>query len=155
MNTKTKALIAKIIQVNEGDPWFGRSAWSILDEVNINNVRTKPAGVGHSMLELLYHMITWADFTLQRIVKNPVNDLSAAEQLDWREIDPQIHTWEKGLAEFKSIQKKIITALGEKQDAFLEEIVDYRSYNFDFLVNGMIEHTIYHLGQIAYVQKML
>ena len=155
MNTKTKALIAKIIQVNEGDPWFGRSAWSILDEVNINNVRTKPAGVGHSMLELLYHMITWADFTLQRIVKNPVNDLSATEQLDWREIDPQIHTWEKGLAEFKSIQKKIITALGEKQDAFLEEIVDYRSYNFDFLVNGMIEHTIYHLGQTAYVQKML
>ena len=155
MNTKTKALIAKIIQVNEGDPWFGRSAWSILDEVNINNVRTKPAGVGHSMLELLYHMITWADFTLQRIVKNPVNDLYATEQLDWREIDPQIHTWEKGLAEFKSIQKKIITALGEKQDAFLEEIVDYRSYNFDFLVNGMIEHTIYHLGQIAYVQKML
>ena len=107
------------------------------------------------MIELLYHMITWADFTLKRIEKDKINDLAAAEKLDWREINPKIHTWKRGLAEFKAINKKIIALLKKKDDAFLEEKVDYRKYNFRFLINGMTEHNIYHLGQIAYLNKML
>jgi hypothetical protein len=75
--------------------------------------------------------------------------------MDWREINPKIHTWKKGLAEFKTIHKKIIALLKKKDDSFLKEIVDYRKYNYRFLLNGMIEHTIYHLGQIAYLHKLL
>ena len=29
--------------------------------------------------------------------------MASFEKLDWREIDPKIHAWEKGLAEFKAI----------------------------------------------------
>ncbi|MCY7309203.1 MAG: hypothetical protein LH619_00365 [Chitinophagaceae bacterium] len=43
----------------------------------------------------------------------------------------------------------------KKDDDFLVEPVDYRKYNFRFLLNAMIEHNIYHLGQVAYVNKML
>ena len=100
-------------------------------------------------------MITWVDFTLKRIEKDTINDLAAAEELDWRTINPKVHSWKKGLAEFSSIHKKIIAQLKKKEDAFLEEIVDYRKYNFRFLLNGMIEHTIYNLGQVAYLNKML
>lgn len=65
------------------------------------------------------------------------------------------HTWKKALAEFKSIHKKIVAILNAKDDDFLREIVDYRKYNYRFLLNGMIEHTIYHIGQIAYLNKLL
>ncbi len=51
--------------------------------------------------------------------------------------------------------KKIIKELKTKEDSSLKEKVDYRSYNFQFLLNGLIEHTIYHLGQIAYIHKLL
>ena len=81
--------------------------------------------------------------------------ISADEQLDWREINPKIHTWEKGLAEFKDIHKKIVELLNQKDDKFLREIVDYRKYNFRFLLNGLIQHNIYHIGQVAYVKKLL
>ena len=59
------------------------------------------------------------------------------------------------MAEFKAIHKKIINLLKKRDDAFLHEIVDYRKYDFRFLINGMIEHNIYHLGQIAYLNKLL
>ncbi len=81
--------------------------------------------------------------------------MAATEELDWRAINPKVHSWKKGLVEFRNIHKKIIALLMKKEDAFLEEMVDYRKYNFRFLLNGMIEHTIYHLGQIAYLNKML
>lgn len=81
--------------------------------------------------------------------------MAAFESLDWRSIDPQIHSWEKGLKEFDSVYKKIIKELKTKEDSFLDEKVDYRSYNFQFLLNGLVEHTIYHLGQIAFIHKLL
>lgn len=155
MHTEISSLISRIETVNSGEPWFGRSVFSILEEVNVKKVYTRPNDTEHSIIELLYHMTTWVDFTLKRIEKDTINDLAAAEELDWRTIKPKVHSWKKGLVEFRSIHKKIIALLKKKEDAFLEEPVDYRTYNFRFLINGMIEHNIYHLGQIAYLSKML
>jgi uncharacterized damage-inducible protein DinB len=155
MNKETQSIIKKLETTLSGEPWFGRAVYQILEEVDVKKVYLKPNNTEHSLIELLYHMITWADFTLKRLEKDKINDLAAAEELDWRIINPKIHTWKKGLAEFKAINKKIIALLNKKDDDFLLEIVDYRKYNFRFLLNGMIEHTIYHLGQIAYLNKML
>jgi len=157
-----QSIIRRIETVNSGEPWFGRNVLAILEEVDPKKATVKPAspagrpgGKGHSILELLYHMITWAEFTLKRIEKDDSMDLVAFEKLDWREISPKLHTWKKALAAYKAIHKKIVALLNKKDDDFLLEMVDYRKYNYRFLLNGMIDHNIYHLGQIAYVNKML
>ncbi|MEO7982509.1 MAG: DinB family protein [Bacteroidota bacterium] len=155
MNKEIQSIIRRIEKVNSGEPWFGRAVYSILEETDPKKAFIKPNNTEHALTELLYHMITWADFTLKRLEKVKINDLAAAEKMDWRSIDPKVHTWKKGLAEFKAIHKKIIALLNKKDDDFLLEIVDYRKYNFRFLLNGMIEHNIYHLGQIAYLNKLL
>lgn len=155
MKKEIQAIIRRIENINNGEPWFGRAVYIILEEVNSKKVYIKPNDTEHSLIELLYHMITWASFTLKRIEKDDKMDMSVFEKIDWRNINPKIHTWKKGLTEFKAIHKKIIALLKKKDDAFLKEIVDYRKYNFRFLLNGMIEHNIYHLGQIAYLKKML
>lgn len=148
-------MIRRIENVNSGQPWYGRPVFAMLDEVNPKKVYERPNGSEHSLIELLYHMNVWSDFTLKRLENDSEHDMSYFEALDWRKIDPKKHTWKKGLVEFKDIHKKIITLLKKKDDTFLKEIVDYRKYNYRFLLNGMIEHNIYHLGQIAYLNKML
>jgi hypothetical protein len=100
-------------------------------------------------------MVTWADFTLHRLRGDKEKDLKAFEELDWRNIDPQIHSWSKGLSELESIHQKIIVELKGMDDSILDKKVDYREYNFRFLLKGLIQHDIYHLGQIAYVTKWL
>ena len=155
MNKEIQSLLSQLQNVNSGNPWFGRAVYKILDEVDEKKAAVKPNYSEHSLIELLYHMITWADFTLKRIEKDKINDLAAAEELDWRTINPKVHSWKKGLAEFKAIHKKIINLLKSKDDSFLQEKVDYRKYDFQFLLNGLIQHNIYHLGQVAYLNKML
>lgn len=161
MNNEVQSLIRRIEIVNNEEPWFGRSVFSILEEVDPKKAFIKPAysagkeSAAHSLADLLYHMITWSAFTLKRLEKDKSFNMAAAEKLDWRVINPKIHTWRKGVTEFKSIHKKIIALLLKKDDDFLREIVDFRKYNYRFLINGMIEHTIYHLGQIAYLKKLL
>ena len=75
--------------------------------------------------------------------------------MDWREIDPAIHNWKKGIEEFKEIHQHIVSILETKNDEFLSEMVKGRKFNFRFMLNGLIQHNIYHLGQIAYLNKLL
>lgn len=150
-----QSIISRLENTLDGTPWYGRPVYEMLEEINPKIVYTKPNNLSHSLIDLLYHMITWAEFTLKRLEEEKEPDMAAFENLDWRKIDPKVHTWKKGLASFKSIHKKIIQLLKKKEDVFLEEKVDYRKYNFRFLINGLIQHNIYHIGQIAYVKKLL
>jgi len=119
-------------------------------------VHTKPNGTEHSMIELLWHMNTWAEFTLGSLEKRSVDEMKAIEANDWRTIDPKTHTWQKGIEQLKATHKKIVELLNQKtDDSFLGDIVPLRKYNFRYLLNGLIQHNIYHLGQVAYVRKML
>jgi uncharacterized damage-inducible protein DinB len=155
MNKEIQSIIRNLQRVNSGQPWFGRPVYEILDEIDPKKASIKPNGSGHTMVELIWHMLTWTEFVLRRIEGGKEADLSEVEKLDWREIDPKIHSWEKGVAAFKKANDKILQLLADKDDTLLSEIVDYREYNFRFLLNGLSQHHIYHLGQIAYIHKFL
>jgi uncharacterized damage-inducible protein DinB len=155
MDHEVKLIIRNLKEVTSGEPWFGRPVFTILEEVDTKHVYQKPNGSSHSLIELLYHMNIWADFILKRLEKDPDMDPIAFEKLDWRVIDPAVHRWDKGLNEFKLLHKKIIDLLETKDDDFLNEPVDFRKYNFRHLLNGLAQHDLYHLGQVAYVQKLL
>ena len=155
MRKEVDYIVTGLRSILEGEPWYGKSVMKILQDVDSSMVYKKPNEKSHSLIELLYHMNTWADFTLKRLEKDEEKDLESFEKLDWRKIDPHEHSWEKGMAQFKVTHDLIIELLGTKEDEFLSEKVDYREYNFRFLLHGIIQHDIYHIGQIAYIMKLL
>jgi len=107
------------------------------------------------MIVLLWHMNTWAEFVLGSLQSKSIEEMKAIEANDWRVIDPEIHTWKKGLEQLKETHTRVIEILSKKEDSFLSEIVPTRKFNFRFMLNGLIQHNIYHLGQIAYLKKLL
>ncbi|HET9747588.1 MAG TPA: DinB family protein [Chitinophagaceae bacterium] len=156
MNKETQYIIKTFESTLSGQPWFGRAVYEMLEEANESKVNTKPNGTEHSMLELIWHMNTWAEFALGAIEYRTIEDMKKIEANDWRAIDPEVHTWKKGIDQLRATHNKIIELLKQKgSDAYLKDIVTNRQYNFRFLLNGLIQHNIYHLGQIAYVNKLL
>ena len=155
MNKEIQSIIRNIENTMNGEPWFGRSVYSMLEEADPSKAFIRPNENSHTLADLLYHMLTWAEFTLKSLEKAGEEEIRSIEQLDWRQIDPTVHSWEKGLNELKSIHEKIILAIKDKDDEFLSKTVEFRKYKFRFLLNGLIQHNIYHIGQIAYVKKLL
>ncbi|NCU04747.1 MAG: DinB family protein [Chitinophagaceae bacterium] len=153
-NKEVQFIITNLERVLTGEPWYGEAVMPMLKKIHPAVVFINPKN-SHAAIEILYHMITWAEFTLSRVQKKQGYDLQTAEQLDWRIIDPKVQTWAKGLNEFEQLHKQLVTELQTKDDAFLSEMVDYREYNFRFLLNGLIQHNIYHLGQIAFLKNLL
>lgn len=155
MHTAIQQIATHLREILNGDPWYGRSMYSVLDEVDPTVVFVNPDEKGHAMIELLYHMITWAQSVQSALEENPVKDIRYYEKFDWREIDPTMHTWRNGVQEFKATNKRILELLQMKDDAFLEKPVGHRSYNVGYMLRGYLDHNIYHLGQLIYVKKLL
>ena len=155
MNTEVQAIIKNFEDTLSRQPWFGRAVYEILSEVKEENVSKRPNGTEHSMIELIWHMNTWAEFVLAHLENRTLEEIKSIEENDWRTIDSDQHSWKDGLESLKSIHKKILDILASKDDEFLNEKVRNRDFNFRYMLNGLIDHNIYHLGQVAYVSKML
>lgn len=155
MNKEVQLIRHTLSESLQGEPWYGQPLYTLLDKVDPVSVYRKPNEESHSLIDLLYHMITWAEFTENRLKRDKEKDDDYTDALDWREIDPTIHTWRNGITEIKAIHGRILNFLDTMDDAMLEEQVDFRSYNFRYLLEGLVQHNIYHLGQIAYAWKAL
>ena len=155
MNTEIKSILSRLEVIQSGGPWYGRSVSDVFSLTDKALAFKHPSPGSHSLIDLLYHMITWQDFTLRRLQKIREDDPSIVDKLDWRVIDPVVHTWDKGVKEFHEKFEAIKAFLESADDSLLEEKVDYREYNFRVLLNGLADHNIYHIGQVAYVQKFL
>lgn len=154
-NKELLNIISQLKDAFEGDPWFGRAVLSILAEVDERTAYEKPGGQ-HSTLELLWHMITWREFTIDRLQHSPQMSLAYFEEMDWRKLDHTDMTlWKQGLERLRETQAQLLTILNDRTDELLEEKVRERNYPFRKLLYGIIQHDIYHLGQIAYIQKLL
>lgn len=155
MKKEINSIIQSIDNLLTGHPWFGRNATELLGQVVPELAYTRPGDADHSLCDLLWHMNTWAEFTANRIQGSRKKDVATDPALDWRKTGQKTNNWDKGLREFIAIHRRVISLLRERDDAWLDKKVDYREYNFRYLLNGMIQHDIYHLGQIAYLHKLL
>lgn len=154
MNNELKMYAAQLNENFAGEPWFGRNIQAILKEINEDIASQKPNGQ-HSILELLYHMINWRLFTINRLEKS-TSTVKSFEENDWQVLDHQDKSlWQKGIEQLNDTQQRLLNLINTMKDEDLQSPVHERDYENRTLINGIIQHDIYHLGQIAYIKKML
>jgi uncharacterized damage-inducible protein DinB len=148
-------IIAQLTDAYGGQPWFGRSVKSVLTGMTETVAFEKPAGQ-HSALELLWHMITWREFVIDRLQHSPQMQLEYFEKNDWRILDhSDISLWKQGMERLDETQVELLSLLKSKDDSILDMKVEARDFDFRYMLYGFIQHDIYHLGQIAYIGKLL
>ena len=115
-----------------GDPWYGKSVFSLMESVEISQTSTRPNNKGHSLCEILYHMIFWAESVLNQVDGNI--PMEGYQERDWNTQDLTEDAWKKGISIFKSLHEQLIDHLQSKEDTFLSEMSTGTKYNFRFLL---------------------
>jgi uncharacterized protein YutD len=155
MDKEILQIADQIKEAYDGDPWYGRSIVTLLTEVNEQTAFEKPNGQ-HSIVELLWHMINWREFTIARIKKDDTKDVHFFEKSDWVAIDHSDKTlWLKGIYRLQQTQNELMEVLQQINDDVLEMTVSGRAYFFRKLLYGILQHDIYHIAQIAYINKLI
>ncbi len=152
MDEKTKLLIVNLENVYGRDPWYGDSILSILDKTKPNTILNKLSTDSHSIAELLTHVISWREFVLSKLKGDNKFNVEQNESFNWKRIDSNEKTiWKSLLDALEKNQNEIIKVLENSDDILLEKLVPGKNYNMSFLVDGIIQHDIYHLGQISFI----
>jgi uncharacterized damage-inducible protein DinB len=155
MNREILRIAEAMKEAYEGDPWYGKSASVLLSEADASLAFENPSGE-HSMVEILWHMINWKEFVISRMREIPTKNIRVFEENDWRSIKPsEVTMWPDGLRRYHELHNELHFLIQQQKDELLHQTVPDRKYDFRKLLNGVMQHDIYHLGQIAYLQKLL
>lgn len=153
MNNEINRLQIRFQTIYNGHPWYGESVGKVLLEMTIKQAFFKPSSA-HSIAEILAHLISWRVFLQKRLAGDERFDVNRDTTFRWEAYgDSPEQVWEKLLLEFDRNQKAVLELITRLQPEKLDEQVPGRTYTFRDLIEGVLQHDLYHLGQIVLLKK--
>ena len=129
-----------------GGAWHGPSLLEAIKEIPAAvAVRKNPAS--HSIIELVLHMASWRNFVTKRLLGENAFEVSDKENF------PQSEDWDFAIEKIKKSQVDLLDALRKFPVERLVETVPAREYDFYTMLHGIIQHDIYHTGQVVLLKK--
>lgn len=159
MNTLIKHTIKQLIEVQKGKLWIGRSYYSILNTIDHDLVFIKPTKTLHSIAEIISHLTLWRNEAILKIKTGTGSKTDDCEENWLTNKKLKLKGWAKIKSEYDNSLSQLIALLKDKDDTFLKENyydTDFKGmYEYRFLINGMLHHDIYHLGQLGIIIRHL
>jgi uncharacterized damage-inducible protein DinB len=152
--SETARLADQIHRAFEGEAWHGDSLLELLEGVNAATAAAKPIKNAHSIWELILHIAAWDDVVRQRTGGKAI--MPTDEQNFPPVKDTSEAAWNKALEETKRTHNELVKAVAAFPDSRLQEQVPGKTqsyYNFFYMFSGIVQHELYHAGQIALLKK--
>jgi uncharacterized damage-inducible protein DinB len=136
-----------------GGAWYGPSVLEALKGLTPQEASFKPPTV-HTIAELIYHMTSWRLFAIKRLQGD--NQYLIDDEKKNFGSNPKVDSFELEtlIMELSLSQDELLKELSKREDEFLDEIVPGSEYSFYTLIHGVIQHDIYHTGQIILIKKL-
>ena len=147
------ALIAEQLRrAFEGDAWHGPSLFELLKDVDAATAAAKPSPDVHSIWELVLHIAVWDAASIRRL---------SGERTQPTGVDnfpivpkPTEAAWRKAVAAAKRTHDALVKTVKALPESRLRERVPGKKYDFYFMLHGVVQHELYHAGQIAILKKI-
>jgi hypothetical protein len=131
-----------------GPSWTGVDIRPLLDDVTEEQSRAHPVPNAHSIIELAAHITAWMDVVSHRLAGNP-RVLTTEE--DWRDVT-QLR-WSDAVEEMENAEGRLSDAVARLSVDDLDTIVVGKDYTVYVMIHGVIQHNMYHAGQITLLKK--
>ena len=147
-NKQIQALIRRFQAIYNGQPWYGTNILSSLENITPEISRQSLLPQKKNIAEILRHIVAWRQFLIEHLQGNHSYVIELNTELDWPSVDGL--TWEDLLKELAQSQATILQLLEEQEDTILKEMLSHgkHQYNFRYLIEGVLQHDAYHLGQV-------
>ncbi len=146
-----QSLVEQFREIFDGQPWYGESL--ILKLNKIRDEANQPEDLSKTA-SFIQHLINWRQFAIQKLQGNAEFDIVLNTDADWTDITiAQFEDWELLLLKLDNTQNQLLELLGGKTDESLKETVPGKAYSFIQMLHGLLQHDVYHTGQIAVYWK--
>jgi len=152
--SETARLADQIRRAFDGDAWHGDSVVELLQGVDAKMAAAHPIKNAHSIWELILHIAAWDAAVVTRMGGTAVQPTSEENFPPVK--DTSEAAWDKAIEHAKQTHNELVNAVAAFPDSRLQEQVPGKTesyYNFFYLFSGIVQHELYHAGQIALLKK--
>lgn len=136
----------------DGRAWHGPSVVALLSDVDADQAANRPLKERHTIWELSLHINAWRE-KVRRVLGGEKME-SLPEEEDWPPVDDTDEkAWAKAIEELKLVHDELLEAVSGLSESRLDETVPGASYSFYNMLHGLVQHDLYHAGQIAILKK--
>ena len=148
---ETERIADQLTRSIEGNAWHGPSLMELLEGVNAKKAASKKIEDAHSIWEIVNHVIVWMDVVAKRVGNEIVN---ITPEEDWANVNEfSEQAWQKTIENLKrsyaNLKNTILNFPAEK----LDENINGITQTYYYIMQGVIQHNLYHAGQIAILKK--
>lgn len=136
----------------EGDAWHGSSVSEILCCVTAEQAADRPVPGAHTIWEIVRHMAVWQRTVRERLQGRPIPTLPDEE--DWPPIvDLSAEAWVDAVGELRREYELLREEALRWGDDRLGERTEGQRFTVYEMLHGVVQHNLYHAGQIALMAK--
>ena len=144
-------LIDQLERAYAGDAWLGMPVRELLSGVDAGSAAAHPIAGAHSIWELVSHITYWLDAAARRLGGEAVDP---RHDEDWPATpQPTAAEWTSTLAALQASHERLLAAVRRLDERALDGPVPGHAYTRYVLLHGVLQHTLYHAGQIGLLKR--
>jgi len=152
--TESARLADQIRRAFEGNAWHGDSVLKLLAGVDGKTAAARPIKNAHTIWELVLHISAWDDAVRRRAGGARV---SLSEKQNFPPVVETRETaWRESIEKLKDTHNQLVRAVARFPDSRLGKQVPGKRatyHTFFYMFSGIVQHELYHAGQIALLKK--
>jgi uncharacterized damage-inducible protein DinB len=151
--TEIDRICDQLTRSYRGPAWHGDSVMEILAGVTAEQAGARPIPHAHSIWEIMRHIAVWMDIAARRLRGEPFNP---TDEQDWPMIGaPDAAEWPRELDALQSAFEDLRQTAAGLTDADLDTVRPGFTKSPYLTLHGVVQHTLYHAGQIALLKKAM
>jgi uncharacterized damage-inducible protein DinB len=139
---------------HQGEAWHGPSVLEALEGVSAEQATARPLDGAHTIWELVLHMAAWRNVARRRLEGERVDSIPDEEDFPIV-FNPGADAWNQALAQLDETFARLDETLSRFDEGRLEDPVPERSQSYYTMLHGVVQHDIYHAGQIVLLRKAI
>lgn len=152
--TETHRINSLLKRAFQGPAWHGLSLRELLEGVTAEQALAHPIPGAHTIWELVNHVIAWEQISKRRLEGDSANDVP--DEVNFPPVaDTGEHAWQTTLESLAASNQSLRESIKRIDDVKLEEMAAGQNYSNYAMLHGVIQHDLYHAGQIALLKKAI
>ena len=135
-----------------GTAWHGPSVIELVRDVNAAAAVARPIANLHSIWELLLHIEVWDRAATLRMGGEKCQP-TGTDNFPRPPAKPTEAAWQKAIAKARRTHDSLVKQVAALSEYRLRERCPGKRYDLYHLLHGVVQHELYHAGQIAILKK--
>ncbi|MGA8762562.1 MAG: DinB family protein [Candidatus Sulfotelmatobacter sp.] len=137
----------------DGNAWHGPALLELLEDVNATTAAARPLPTVHSIWELVLHVAVW-DAAASRRLRGDKYQPTGLANFPLVPRHSTERAWRKAVAHAKRTHDALVRTVAILPESRLHSRVPGKRYDFFHMLHGVVQHELYHAGQIAILKKV-